>query len=88
MNTATRKMRACAIRAERKYNRQGEANAREVDAVIVHAYNKIRRLLATTTIPNGAFQQRLRSILYDDMMAKLIVTIRRQLLDAASVRRS
>lgn len=83
MNAHSRKMRSLSIRSQREFDRQGEANAREVDMIIARGEVKILELLATTERPNGAFQQRLRSILYDDIQAKLIVTIHGQLRAAA-----
>lgn len=83
MNAPTLKAKRLAIAAQRRYDRMGELNARAVDAVIVKAWRDLQALMATTDIPNGRFQQRLRSILYDDIMGQLIVTIRKQLEEAA-----
>lgn len=85
MNKASLKARRMTYAAQRKYDRMGEANARTVDAIVVRAWHKLQSLIATTEFPNGRFQQRLRSILYDDVMARLIVTIRGQLEEAAKL---
>lgn len=85
MNAHTLRIKARAITNERKLNRIGVSNALAVDRHLAASYAKVKALLANAQMPNGKFQQRLRSILYDEMLGQTVVLIRKQLEQSAQL---